>query len=384
MHVQQQQIGPLAARHRDRLAPVARHHDTQAGADAQHRQHDLDVQRVVVGVQHGVQAVEAGERTDRCTGFGGDLEHRIHRRGGQADAKAAAHALLAAHFELAAHRLNQAMRDHQADAGAVDRSGFGAEPVEGLEQVRELLGRHAETGVAHLDFDARGVGRGPPADNDRAAAPLVLDGVADQVDQHLPQPQVVGAHLPGHRLIGPVRLDAYLHLAIGRQRADQRQRLVDRERDRDRVERQRHAAALDAREVEHIVDHRQQLRFGVLNVTHPFGLRRFQRRSGVHAQQLREAEHRVLRSAELVAHARQDLVRPPAAARVIRRVVGDHGPAGLRDCTEQAVQLWNSMCRRPARWSSKSSRVASSQLISVSTRTRKNGADRPGPASGRR
>src|SRR5256885_2801636 len=48
---------------------------------------------------------------------------------------------------ISAHQLDQALADHQADAGAFLRAGFLAQPVEGLEQLGQLFRRQAWAGV---------------------------------------------------------------------------------------------------------------------------------------------------------------------------------------------------------------------------------------------
>ena len=94
---------------------------------------------------------------------------------------------------------------------------------------------------------------------------------------------------------------------LGGERRDHRQRVDHDFLEVDRLHRDHHLARLDARQVEHVVDQREQMRAGVLDVLDALELRHRRRPGGVEAQQLGEAEHRVEGSAQLVAHARQEL-----------------------------------------------------------------------------
>ena len=137
----------------------------------------------------------------------------------------------------------------------------------------------------------------------RAAGPVELDGVGEQVDQHLAQPHRVGHHAAGQRAA------VQLHLAQLRFGGHQRQRGGHEVGAGQRLLCQAQAAGLGAREFEHVVDQRQQVAPGVVDVRQP-ALAAFARLGAVvaaAAQQLREAEHRVQRRAQLMADARHGL-----------------------------------------------------------------------------
>ena len=72
-------------------------------------------------------------------------------------------------------------------------------------------------------------------------------------------------------------------------------------------QRQLELAGLEARQVEHVVDQRKQVVAGGADVLELGELRRVGRAAGLDLQQLGEAEHRVERRAQLVAHAREEL-----------------------------------------------------------------------------
>ena len=163
----------------------------------------------------------------------------------------------------------------------------------------QLLVAHAAAGVRH----AQQHGRAAPQrlDVHGAARPVVLQRVAQQVEQHLAQPRGVGHHVLGECAL----LDA--HLMLLQQWRDHWQRLCDQRLQVHRRERDDHFAALQCRQAEHVVDERQQVlprRSDVFQLAPP------RRTGGVGAgfvsdQQLRKTEHRVQRRAQLVAHARQ-------------------------------------------------------------------------------
>src|SRR5205085_5290577 len=79
----------------------------------------------------------------------------------------------------------------------------------------------------------------------------------------------------------------------------------------DRLEGEAEATARDAGDVENLVDQREQVAARVEDLPDAVALRRVQR---IHLQQLREAEDRVQRCPQLVAHPREELVLRAARA----------------------------------------------------------------------
>ena len=95
------------------------------------------------------------------------------------------------------------LHDRQAQAGAAGGGIIGIartrssliDAEEALEHVRQRLRRNADAGVAHFqDADA-----GPllAAQRDAAAARRELDGIVEQVDDHLLEPPAIAAHHSG-------------------------------------------------------------------------------------------------------------------------------------------------------------------------------------------
>ena len=236
----------------------------------------------------------------------GRLEHE-RRRGAEAEP--------ARDEEVAFHQLDKTARQHQADAGAFDVRFLGAEPVERLEEALQLLGRHAEAAV--LDADRPALAVALPADRDRAADPVVLHCVAEEIHEHLTQAQLVRQHpdrVPRRDAAAGVEVDdagarigdAKANIGLGRERRDHAERIGDRVLQIDGFERDHHLARLDPRQVEDVVDEREQVRAGVLDVLDAAELLDRRRSARVEAKQLRETEHGVERRAQLVAHPRQE------------------------------------------------------------------------------
>jgi hypothetical protein len=138
-----------------------------------------------------------------------------------------------------------------------------------------------------------------PPTRQRPGLAVVLDGVADQVDEHLTQAGPVGQHQAG--VLGR----AVLHRdppGLG-QRPDHRQDLRHHLRHGHRDRLQLQLTRLDPADVEQLVDQCDQVPAGAQDLGHRLlvlGLLRLQ------LEQLPEAEDRVERRAQLVAHARQE------------------------------------------------------------------------------
>ena len=81
------------------------------------------------------------------------LPRRVER---QPDRELGAFAEFAFHGDVAAHHAAEVARDRESQAGAAELAGSGAVRLaERLEQLGELLGRHADTGVADAEHDPR-------------------------------------------------------------------------------------------------------------------------------------------------------------------------------------------------------------------------------------
>jgi hypothetical protein len=173
--------------------------------------------------------------------------------------------------------------------------------LERHEQSLSLVDRQADAGIDHAHLDVA-IGHRPL----HAHLPIgtvVLDGVAEQVEQHLLQPQRVGAHLAIERLaVGQLQL----HRSLLRQRRHQGQALLDQRQQRHRADGHHQPPRFDAPEVEHVVDQPQQVAPAAQNLFGVLALLAGERVRGVRHQQLAEAEDRVHRRAQLVRHHRHE------------------------------------------------------------------------------
>ena len=127
-------------------------------------------------------------------------------------------------LDVAAHQGDQVAADRQTEAGAAMVAADRAVQLgEALEQPLELVCGDAGARVA--DGQAQQAVGGVIAGGDGdAAAGGELDGVAQQVEQHLAQPRAVGVD-EGRQ----VRVQAHLQRQplVGRLRRHQRQRALD-------------------------------------------------------------------------------------------------------------------------------------------------------------
>ena len=165
--------------------------------------------------------------------------------------------------------------------------------------MRQALGRDAQAGVDDPDQHRLAVGHRRQLD--LPTGPVVLDGVGQQVDQHLAQAHRVGQHQARHRAAVQVNAGG---LRIG---GHQRQRGLDEGRQRHRLPRHPQFAGLGGGQVQHIVDQRQQMAAGLVDVGQPAPLLIGVDVALAQPQQLRKAQHRVQRRAQFVADARHGL-----------------------------------------------------------------------------
>ena len=207
----------------------------------------------------------------------------------------------AVHAKRALHQLCQSLGDHQSDARAGHAPRFLPEPVERLEQLRQLFRRQSRAGVADADARALRVVRDALHD-DRSLLLVVLDRVGEQVDDNLleagpvclDEGRLVEAG-KGHGHAALLRLGLHHGLAFGHDLAQGH-----------RLARDGHLAGFDHRQVEDLVDELQEMPSRPENLADASLLRVGWLRHG-RLHQLREAQDRIERAAKLVAHARQKI-----------------------------------------------------------------------------
>jgi hypothetical protein len=95
--------------------------------------------------------------------------------------------------DLSAVELHDVFDDGEAESGAAGFAGAGfIEAIEPFEDALQGIGREAGAVVLDLDVDGLGVGFGG-GDGDVSGLAAVLDGVVDQVEEHLLKPVGIGS-----------------------------------------------------------------------------------------------------------------------------------------------------------------------------------------------
>ncbi len=206
------------------------------------------------------------------------------------------------HFESATHADHQLPRQGESDARPFDLSGLLTESVEGTEHPIQVFGADADAGVRHGDGQFRLVVR-QAADVDSAVPLVVLDRVGQQVQQHLAQPPPIGEDVSIRRSIAAIQVDR--DLVHRRHRLQESDRLEHQIVNSDRLDRQLELIGRDPGKVQEVVDHLQQVLPTKENVPDRIQLRS---RAGLQLQELGEAEHRVQRRAQLMAHSGEEFV----------------------------------------------------------------------------
>ena len=143
--VHQDHVRQVGAGELDAEVAVGRAQQAQVGPARDQLLDQLQVGRIVLDIEQRAQRRAVGQPAAVAAARRLGLVAASCGAAGQAqlDPEHAAHADRALHADGAAHQLDQALGHHQADAGAFLRAGLLAEPVEGLEQLRELLRRQA-------------------------------------------------------------------------------------------------------------------------------------------------------------------------------------------------------------------------------------------------
>jgi hypothetical protein len=279
--------------------------------DDQHAAADAAVAHGLAGLgqvfgQQRLRVREIGElrrqRAHRRRRRGGDARQLLATRRrqlvgghvGEREAEAGALAGRGPVGDIAAHRAGDLARDRQAQARAAAGARVRGRLLEGLEDALDGVGRHALAGVAHLERQRLRIGQ--PRNHADLARGRELDRVADQVVQHLLHAaRVVHGGLGQRRVHGGEEDQPALH----GHRLEQVGHVAHRLRHQRRLGVERDAVHLDAREIEQVADHGDEVLGRVLHHLQRAVLHRRERLVG---HQLRHAEDAVQRCAQLVAH----------------------------------------------------------------------------------
>ncbi len=297
------------ARHREvdehRIGPVAGGNEVQrivaagrrAQLETQRRKHMLEqfaiglfvVDHKKAAARTFIAAARARHRHRLvCT-------HRrvVHARQEEPNAEQRAHARRALHLHLAAHQVGQHLGDGEAEARARRRRGRRIAAREGLEDAVDVFGGHARARVLDLDGRELACIRKPQRDLPRRRE---LDRIAQQVDEDLPHPLLVGAHHLGQ---GAARLETKLQPLLGRLQLEHVGQLPHGVGKAHRPCMQRELAGLDVRDGQRAFDEREQMLPAALD--HRYRLLAMRRHRVVLAHQLRITQDAVERRAQFVA-----------------------------------------------------------------------------------
>ncbi len=245
--------------------------------------------------------VQIGLRPHAVPGFVPALaDLRRRQMGGaqrNADREGAAMAQPAVDLDAAAMQPDQLLHQRQADAAALEGAAARAlDPAEALEQMGQLLGRHAGAGIAHHQFGGPAVARDRHPNRDLALEGE-LEGVREQIEDHL-LPHVA---VDMDRRRQGRTIDHQPQAGLIDRRAEVRGELGGHGRQIGRLIVRLHAARLDPREIEQRVDQLEQAHgIAMRNVEQGAAVRRdLRRRLGQHL--LQGGQHQGQRRAELVA-----------------------------------------------------------------------------------
>ncbi len=216
--------------------------------------------------------------------------------------EAAARPRRAVSADFSAHQLRQPPRDGQAKPGAaVLARDRGVGLFERLEQPGHLLGRDANAAVRNLEAHQQFTTAVFQKLRTQGDGTLLgeFDGIAGVVEQRLAQSRRVALQPHGNGIA--VNFD--LESLVSRRLADDRDDIVENRGEVEVGALQMQPARLDLGQVENVVDDRQQVLPGAVDLVQARGL--FRRRPGA-PQQMGEADDGVQRSSDLVAHVGQE------------------------------------------------------------------------------
>ena len=203
-----------------------------------------------------------------------------------------------------------------------------AAALEGLEDPLALLLGDADPRVAHADVHLARC-HAPRVDRDRPAVRRELDRVAEQVEHHLLELQLVARHRADLGRHVQLQRDALALGALAHHRDAVLEQLA---RASTAPELELHPPGLDLRQVEDLVDELEQMAPRVADVADVLLLALVELAEHAVQQHVGEADHRVERRAQLVRHAGEELrlvpARRPRAARTCPRARGRRGRCG--------------------------------------------------------
>ena len=233
------------------------------------------------------------------------LRHRRERRGrGQLDAEGRAHANRTFDPEPEAEKLAQRARDAKPEPrAAVLARGARVRLLERGEDRRNALGRDPDARIGHANAIGSVRDRIRVDGDGHAAGVRELHRVADEIDEHLAQLRRIRLNRPHRRRDDRLHRDAVLESTV----SELHERILDEIADFDHGELQRDLPRLDLRQIQNVVDEREQLHAVGADALEVAQVDRLEIPRLVLAEHVREADDGVERRAELVAHACEEL-----------------------------------------------------------------------------
>src|SRR5450432_4540865 len=205
-------------------------------------------------------------------------------------------------MQIATEQACQIARDRQAEAGATE---LAVAPAVGLtERLKDhlvLIRRDTDARVAHVEPDA------PVRGSDQEGYPAALgelERVREEILEDLLEPRRIGLNCVGH-----VRFNRHREsdLLLRRDRRKRARKIVDEARDGDRLRPHIELAGLDLREIEDVVDQRQQIITRGVDRLGELDLLGAQISLAIVGEQLGEDQRAVERCPQLVRHVGEKL-----------------------------------------------------------------------------
>src|SRR2546428_620832 len=242
------------------------------------------------------------------------------------EARSAPH--FALHPQAAAVELDELSCQGETETGALAFARGVADLAELLEDRVLVLWRDADPGVGDRHLD--GAVRGQRTHVDPAALGREFHGVGQQIQEHLLELALVGDDVLERLVDRQVEREPVAHGSF----AYQRERVLERHTEIERPGVQLHPSRLDLREVEDVVDQREQVAPRGQDDADVLGLLVVQLAEHAVVEHLREADDRVEGRAELVGHVGEELglvaagPPPPPAQRPRPAVPAGHDVRG--------------------------------------------------------
>ena len=195
------------------------------------------------------------------------------REHGQVKPETAALAGRALHFDPASQQADQPLADRQTQSRALRSQAILPRLMKGKEDIAQVLLGDADAGVGHLKTNAPFL---HGFDGQTHAAVMgKFDGIAQQIEQHLPQPARVGVDHGGQARSACFGERQPL---FGEAWTERRAHFIQQLPQREFAVAQRQLARFDLGKIEHLVDQGKQVAAALADDAHLFPTARGQTR----------------------------------------------------------------------------------------------------------